>query len=119
MVATLITLSQANKDDVTQAEYQLSLDDLEERTRNIDHEFHKKIGERIRRESEAALKRAPESSDSGDKKLSRHRRFFIPSSTGWFLDLTFTLLVPIQDIGSTLFATVPFAYSFDTGTYAI
>ena len=51
-----------------------------------------------------------------DKVLSRHRRFIVPSSTGWTLTTKLKLTVPVDLIGSSVSFSVPFVYSFDSST---
>lgn len=51
-----------------------------------------------------------------NKVLSRHRRFLIPANSGWRFAATLSLVIPIQDLGSSLTLSIPFSYSLDDGT---
>lgn len=50
-----------------------------------------------------------------NRPLSRHRRFLIPSDSGWTFKTAFSLVIPIQDVGSSLTLSIPFTFEFDSG----
>ena len=53
-----------------------------------------------------------------NKILSRHRRFFVPQTSGWTFKLEFSALIPLEALGPTgpLVIGFPLVYSVDTGT---
>jgi len=52
-----------------------------------------------------------------ERVLSRHRRFLIPSGSGWVITASFALAIPLDSsLTGTLTLTSPFTYTVDTGT---
>ena len=49
------------------------------------------------------------------KVLRRHRRFVLPSDSGWSASFGSTLSIPIEGASSSLSFSIPFSYSFDSG----
>lgn len=48
--------------------------------------------------------------------LSRQRRFI--SDSGWTFEVTFTLTVPLEGVGSSATVEVPFKYTFDPDEFS-
>jgi hypothetical protein len=64
-------------------------------------------------QSVMALKSMVELETNPPKILSRQRRFFAPQVTGWTFTVKFTLAFPLEGLGTTLDANVPFPFKFD------
>ena len=48
--------------------------------------------------------------------LSRQRRFI--SDSGWTFELTFTLTIPLEGVGSSVTVELPFTYTFDPDAFS-